>query len=153
MRRGRASSRMALGLALAVVLAASQGCTTWQGGIPGYCKNRVKDGLEAVAIGVTVTETPQFSFYLAVVSLTPIGRGKVDGTFCGIGGGDIGTMQIHYDHWGLGLYGREVVGWGNSMWSFPEFDPDDPETMNCQSVGIGGLVMPPYDARPGGRPT
>jgi hypothetical protein len=142
-----------LGLALAVVLAASQGCTNWQGGVPGFLKNRLKDAMECVDYGVTVTKDPQFSFYLAVVSMTPIGCGKVDGTFYGMGGGDIGAMRIHYEHWGVMAYGREVTGWGNSVWSFPEFDPKKPETMNCQGVGIGGFFTPPFDARPGGRPT
>jgi len=140
-------------LVLVLSAMALSGCTTWQGGVGGFLRSRLKDTMEMADIGVTVTETPQFSFYAAVVSAVPFGYGKVDGTFYGMGGGDIGAMKIHYEHWGAGLIGHETTGWGNSIWDFPEFDPAKPETMNCQGVGIGGFISPPYDARPGGRPT
>ncbi|MBM4038647.1 MAG: hypothetical protein FJ290_09045 [Planctomycetes bacterium] len=145
--------RTAVQLALGIALAASQGCTTWKGGVTGFLQNRVKDGLECLDMGVTVTRTPQFSFYLAVLSMTPIGYGKVDGMYYGVGGGDVGSCRIHYEHWGVLLYGRETVGWGNSLWDYPEFDPAKPETLNSQAVGPLGLILPPYDARPAGRPT
>jgi hypothetical protein len=73
--------------------------------------------------------------------------------YYGLGGGDVGTGRIYYEHWGVLLYGRETVGWGNSLWDYPEFDPDKPETLNSQAVGPLGLLLPPYDARPAGRPT
>jgi hypothetical protein len=144
---------MSLGLTLAALLAASQGCTTWQGGIPGYFRNRLKDTLEIADLGVTVTKTPQFSFYAALLSVGPGGYGDVDGTFIGMGGGDIGAMPIYYHHFGFLVYGREKTAWGNSIWNYPEYDPNNPETFNSQGVGILGFVTPPFDARPAGRPT
>jgi hypothetical protein len=103
--------------------------------------------------GVTTTSTPQFCFYAAFMSAAAAGYGHVEGNFVGIGGGDIGAMRIYYNHYGVFVYGREMTGWGNSIWSFPEFDPEKPETMNCQNVGMLGFFTPPFDARPGGRPT
>ena len=149
---GRAVGRMGLALALAVVLAAS-GCTNWQGGLPGFAKNRLKDALECVDMGITVSKEPQFSFYAALLSCVPFGYGEVNGTFYGVAGGEIGAMKVHYKHWGAGLIGREEVAWGNVMWDFPEFDPNTPDDrMNCQGVGILGFVTPPFTARPAGRP-
>lgn len=145
--------RPAVQLAIGAALVASQGCTTWKGGVPGFLQNRAKDAMDCLDMGITVTTTPQFSFYLAVLSMTPIGYGKVDGVYYGLGGGDVGTGRIHYEHWGVLLYGRETVGWGNSLWDYPEFDPAKPQTMNSQTVGPLGLILPPYDARPAGRPT
>ena len=146
--------RIALGLALATLLAALPGCTTWQGGVSGFLKNRLKDTLEMVDLGVTVTDSPQFSFYAALLSVGPGGYGKVDGKFYGIGGGDIGAMKIHYNHVGLLAWGREETGWGDgALWSYGDPDPDDPEKINKQGVGLLGILGPPYDARPGGRPT
>jgi hypothetical protein len=148
-----ALARIVLGAALAAALAAPQGCTTWQGGVRGYARNRLKDALEMFDLGVVRTETRRYAFYLAPASLIPIGYGNLDGTFVGMGGGDIGKMRVHYRHYGYGIVGREVTGWGNAHWDFPEFDPEKPETMNCASVGIVGLFLPPYDSRPAGRPT
>jgi len=153
MRRARVLRRIGLGCALAVALVASQGCTTWKGGVAGFLKNRVKDAMECADFGITVSEEPQFSFYAALLSVAPCGYGKVDGKFYGMGGGDFGAMDIHYEHWGAFIVGHEITGWGNSLWDFPEFDPTKPETMNCQGVGIVGFVKPPPEARPAGRPT
>ncbi len=154
---GKVLGKTGLGLALAVVLAASQGCASWQGGIAGFLKNRLKDAMECADVGITISEEPQIAFYAALLSVGPGGYGKVDGTFVGMGGGDIGAMRISYEHWGLGIIGREQVGWGNSVWDFPEFDPAKPETMNCQWVGPVGIVaeffQERYESRPAGRPT
>ena len=68
--------RTVLGLGLAVVLAGLPGCTTWQGGVGGFLRNRLKDTVEMVDLGVTTTSTPQFSFYAALLSIGPFGYGK-----------------------------------------------------------------------------
>lgn len=150
---GRALGRAGLGLGLAAVLAAS-GFTTWQGGVPGFARNRLKDALDCADTGITISDRPQVSFYATLFSFAAFGYGQVDGTFYGIGGGDIGAMRISYEHWGAILIGREAVGWGNSLWDFPEFDPEvRDDRMDCQGVGIVGFFTPPYDGRPGGRPT
>ncbi|HPD17498.1 MAG TPA: hypothetical protein PLE19_21385 [Planctomycetota bacterium] len=146
--------RLALGVGIAVALAFTQGCASWEGGLPGFLGNRVKDALECVDLGVTVSDKAQFSFYAAFMSAVPFGYGHVEGTFVGVGGGDIGAMRIYYSHYGLGVYGRERTGWGNCLWRFPEFEAGvHDERMNCQGVGPLGILMPPFDGRPAGRPT
>lgn len=151
---GRAGGRAGLGLALAFVLLASQGCTNWQGGVGHFLQCRAKDAMECADIGITVSSKPCFSFYAALLSAVPFGYADVEGTFFGMGGGDIGAMPIYYHHYGVGIYGRECTGWGNSLWDFPEFDPSTPDDrMNCQGVGALGILTPPFDGRPGGRPT
>ncbi len=149
--------RIVPGLALAVVLAALPGCTTWQGGVKGFLNNRAKDAMECFDFGFTTTDTPQFSAYAALFSFAAIGYGRVDGRFHGLGGGDFGAMPIHYHHWGLLLLGREETGWGDGqVWHFGGYDVNDPDTMNIQGVGVVSIVQDlatTGQGRPGGRPT
>jgi len=143
-----------LGLWLLSALALPLGCAQREGGALGFLRSRVKDALEMADVGVTLTPKSQWAFYAAFMSATPVGYGQVDGHFVGIGGGDVGVMRIHYDHIGLGLWGRERVGWGDGfLFDYGGFDPDKPETMNCQGVGVMGFLLPPYDRRPVGAPT
>jgi len=148
--------RIVPGLVLAAVLAALPGCTTWEGGVGGFLSNRAKDALECGDLGITVTKTPQYSFYAALLSVGPVGYGRVDGRFYGLGGGDFGAMDIHYYHYGVLAYGREEVGWGDAnCWHFGGFNVDDPDTMNIQGVGIGGFIQDATtgQGRPGAKPT
>ncbi len=152
MRHQRALRPLALGLVGALALL--QGCTQRSDGVFGFMKSRLKDGLECVDLGVTITATPQWTLYAALLSAVPVGYGKVDGYFVGIGGGDIGPMRMHYRHIGLGVWGREETGWGDGLiFDFGGFDPDKRETMNCQGVGPLGFLLPPWDRRPAGAPT
>ncbi len=148
------------GLVLAVVLAELPGCTRWEGsapgwnGVQGYVKNRIKDGLDIMDVGITTTDTPTFALYAAFFSFVAAGYGHVDGRFTGIGGDDIGNMRIWYHHYALGLWGREQVAFGDGLlWHFGGFDLNDPRTLDCQGVGVLGFVTPPFDGRPSGRPT
>jgi hypothetical protein len=105
-------------------------------------------------LGVTVTSTPQFCAYGAFFSAAAVGYGHVDGMFYGVGCGDIGAMRIWYNHYGLGVWGREQVAWSDGLlWHFGDFDLNNPETLDCQGVGVLGFITPPFDARPNGRPT
>jgi len=143
-----------LGFGLVLALALLQGCAQREGGAFGFLKSRVKDALEMADVGVTITSTPQWTLYAALLSSTPVGYGKVDGYFFGVGGGDIGAMRIYYNHIGLGVWGRERTGWGDGLlFHFGGFDVDKPETMHCQGVGVLGFLLPPYDRRPAGAPT
>jgi hypothetical protein len=142
------------GLGLVTALVLLPGCAQREDGTFGYFKSRVKDGLETMDVGVTVSMPFQWTLYAAFLSSVPFGRGKVDGYFIGVGGGDIGIMRIHYDHIGLLVWGRERTGWGDGfLFDFGGFDVDRPETMNCQGVGGLGFLLPPYDRRPAGAPT
>ena len=141
-----------MGLLLGILVA--QGCARRDGGVLGFMRSRIKDALEMADVGVTVSLKPQWALYAAFMSATPVGYGRVDGYFIGIGGGDIGVMRIYYNHIGLGVWGRERAGWGDGLlFDYGGFDIDKPETMNCQGVGILGFLMPPYDRRPAGAPT
>ncbi len=147
------------GLVLAVVLAELPGCTRFEGsapgwnGVGGFLKNRIKDGLDCMDLGITVTSTPQFGAEAAFFSFAAAGYGQVDGMFYGIGGDDIGAMRIWWHNYGLGLWGREQVAFGDGLlWHFGGFDVNDPRTLDCQGVGVLGFFTPPFDARPGGRP-
>jgi len=147
-------SRVARSLGPILALATVQGCASWEGGLPGFLGNRLKDGLECVDLGVTITTESRFALYAALLSCVPVGYGHVEGTFVGVGGGDIGAMKIYYSHYGVGVYGRERTGWGNCLWNFPSFEAGvHDERMNCQGVGPLGFLMPPFDGRPAGRPT
>ena len=67
---------------------------------------------------------------------------------------DIGVMDVHYHHYGLGVWGREEVAWSDGLlWNWGHYDLNDPRTLDCQGVGFIGFFTPPYDARPNGRPT
>ena len=149
--------RIVSGFILAAVLAALPGCTTWEGGVQGFLNNRLKDAMEMGDLGVTVTRTPQFSAHATLFSFGAIGYGRVDGTFHGLGGGDIGAMPVHYHHWGLLLIGREETGWGDGLvWHCGGFDVNDPDTMNIQGVGVVSIVQDlasGAQGRPAGRPT
>ncbi len=141
-------------LGLVGALALLQGCARRDGGTFGFMKSRLKDALECVDVGVTITPTPQWGLYAALLSSVPGGYGKVDGWFVGVGGGDVGPMRIYYDHIGLGVWGRERSGWGDGfLFDFGGFDVGKPETMHCQGVGPLGFLLPPYDRRPAGAPT
>ena len=143
--------RFAPGLALTAAIAALHGCTLLQGTYPG---NRLKDALDMADVGVTITPTSQVSFYMASFSLIALGGGQVEGRYYGIGGGDLGSMRIWYNHCGDGAEGREEVGWGDGwLWKFGGYDLSNPETLDCQNVGFAAISEPPFDARPSGRPT
>ena len=142
---------LAPGLILAAAFVALPGCTYLQGTYPG---NRLKDALDMVDLGVTVTSTSQTSFYMASLSLITLGSGQVEGRYYGIGGGDLGSMKIWYSHCGEVVEGREEVGWGDGwLWRFGGYDLSNPETLDCQNVGFAAINEPPFDARPSGRPT
>jgi len=130
-----------------------QGCTTPGSYVATYFKNRVQDGMRCIDIGVTTSSTAQLSLYGALLSVVPFGYADVDGTFTGIGGGDIGSFPVRYHHYGIGIYGREKIAWGDSLWDYGEFNVDDPTRVDSQGVGFLGFISPPYDAQPNGRPT
>jgi len=161
MRKGVRLRYGGLLLALALLLAAPPGCTNFErqgctgfGSYVGaYFKNRAQDMLRSVDIGYTFSSKPQFSFYAALLSGVPFGYGDVNGTYVGIGGGDIGVFPVAYQHYGIGIYGREKTVWGDSLWDYGDFDVDDETRTDSQGVGFLGVFAPPYDAQPTGRPT
>ena len=116
------------GLLLAFVLCAS-GCT--------YLKHRGQDAMDIVDLGITVSSQPGFALYYDFIPVVPVGFGKVEGTFVGLGGGRLGAMPHYEESYGLVLWGQEAVGFG-------VYDKDKPETMNFQRSGLVGAAQGPF---------
>jgi hypothetical protein len=83
--------------------------------------------------GLTLSKKPQFSAYMNCPVIAPIGYGKVDGYFVGMGGGKVGAMKHRQESSGVLVWGREEVSWHS-------FNPDDADTLSVQGVGLLGLA-------------
>jgi hypothetical protein len=83
--------------------------------------------------GLTFTKTPQFSAYVNCPVIAPLGYGKVDGYFVGMGGGKVGAMKHHQESSGLLVWGREEVSWES-------FNAEQADTLSVQGVGVLGLA-------------
>lgn len=111
---------------LAVVLLTASGCS--------YFRHRGQDAAEMFDIGLTFSKKPQFSAYMNCPVIAPIGYGKVDGTYVGVGGGEVGVRKgFHQESSGALVWGREEVSWEG-------FDPEDADTLSVQGVGVLGLA-------------
>jgi hypothetical protein len=119
------AGRIAALLVLVALLAAAQGCS--------YPAHRLQDAAEMFDVGLTVSKKPQFSAYMNCPVIAPIGYGKVDGAFVGVGGGKAGVMPHHQKSSGLLVWGREQVSWDT-------FDPEKADTLSVQGVGVLGLA-------------
>ncbi len=117
-----------LGLALLALL----GCG--HGTFPKYMGSRYRDACNVVDLGMTVTTTPQYALYVDVLSVLPVGAGRVQGDFMGIGRQQIGILRWYQEDWGAVVNGRESLGWGD------DYDPANPETLSEQGVGLVGLA-------------
>ena len=117
--------RTAVAVALSVVWTAALGCS--------YPKHRFQDSAEMFDFGVTFSKKPQFSAYVNCPVVAPLGYGKVDGQFVGVGGGKVGMMEHHQESSGLLVWGREEVSWDT-------FDPENADTLSVQGVGLLGLA-------------
>ena len=127
--------RLGLALALAATLLSLQGCTfvrkAWV-----YSNDRVRDGLDMVDLGMTVSVKPSLSAYACLLGLGGLGGGTVNGYFVGIGGSRIGIFRHYHSNIGVGLYAYEVNGWG-------DFDVRDRDTLARRSRGpIAWLFFP-----------
>jgi hypothetical protein len=133
------------GLGLGLALLALLGCG--KGSFTDYMVHRYRDACDVVDLGMTVTTTPQYALYVDLLSVLPLGAGRVEGDFMGIGRHQIGALRWYQESWGAALYGREILGWGDDT------DPDNPETLSEHGVGLVGLVgRSPY-RRPGSAPS
>ena len=134
MRRGpaRPGGRLAI---LLVCVCLAPGCTMVRG-VAAYSYDRVRDTLDMIDLGVTVTPRFSLSAYACLLGLGSLGGGKVDGYFAGIGGSRVGIFRHYHANIGLILYGYEVNGWG-------DFDLEKPETLTRRHRGlIGWLFFP-----------
>lgn len=160
MRRGPVICKTCLLAALAAALLAAQGCTSIAARATGpadyvglYLKDRLDDLLEVADVGISVSSKPGFALYGAFSSLTPAGYAMVDGHFLGIGGGQIlglSTDRIEIPRFYVA--GAGFVAWGYEELGWYDYDIADMGTLQCQDVGIPGLIAPPY-GRPGPWPS
>ncbi len=123
--RGVAGIRRALALAAVMAASVSAGCAA-------YPQGRIADFARMMDIGVTVSENPQFAFYMTFESALTVGYARFDGTLIGWGGGQFGAVPHHLKAWGAVLWGDEQVGWA-------DYDLDDPSTLDRMRVGIVGM--------------
>ncbi|MHC4592176.1 MAG: hypothetical protein ACYS8L_05715 [Planctomycetota bacterium] len=105
MGTSRRAARACALLTLLVLASASTGCT--------YFKHRAQDFLEMADIGLTFTRQPTLGLYLGGVSMVCVGYSRVNGSFLGIGGGQIGLMRHSHKCSGLLLSGKEDMAWGD----------------------------------------
>jgi hypothetical protein len=110
---------------LVVAMLGAQGCS--------YLRDRRDDAAEMFDLGFTFSKKPQFSAYVNCPIIVPLGYGKVDGYFVGVGGGKVGLMKHHQESSGLLVWGREEVSWES-------FDPQQTDTLSVQGVGVLGLA-------------
>ncbi len=118
-----------------------------------YLLDRAEDMMEIADVGITVSEEPGFAIYGAFASLTPVGVANVDGHFIGLGGGQflglptktLGRTRFHLSAVGVLAWGYEELGWQT-------FDAKDMATLQCQDVGLAGIVAAPH-GRPGPVPS
>ncbi len=120
-----ACGRVSLVVVLLTAAVAAQGC--------GYFQDRGRDAAQMSDFGLTFSGRPQFSAYMNCPVVAPVGYGKVDGYFVGMGGGKVGAMRHHQESSGLLVWGREEVSWEG-------FDAEQADTLSVQGVGILGLA-------------
>ena len=126
MRRPPFRDVMVLTVLLITCAVSLQGCN--------YVRYRYDDAVEILDLGFTFTKTPQFSAYVNCPVILPIGYGKVDGYFVGMGGGRVGPMKHRQESSGLLFWGREEVSWDS-------FDASEADTLSVQDVGLLGLAL------------
>ena len=120
-------------LALAVCLPTLQGCTflykTYL-----YANDRVRDTVDMVDIGLTLSPKPNFSAYACGLGLFTAGGGYVDGYYAGIGSGRVGAFRHYHKTVGLLAYSYEEFGW-------VKFDINDKKTLSRRHVGPIGYLF------------
>ena len=108
------------------------------GNVPvSYLKWRFEDLLETVEVGLTLSSKSCGGFYVDPASLAPLGACYFDGTFVGVGGGQLGVTR-HY------MAGVGAVIWGYEEYGWQDFDRRDLTTVQALGVGPIGLLLPPY---------
>lgn len=113
----------------------------------GYVQHRCEDAMEMVDLGITYSSKPSVAVQLTCpFSLIALVGGQVDGTFVGIGGGQIGATPHYLKGQGLVLFGREDIGWG-------EFDKADPTTLYRNYQGLLGIPAALERSRPAYMPS
>lgn len=132
-RNGAAIILMAL-LSLALL----QGCS--------YVQNRWSDVGDVIDLGVTFSEEPQIALFYDFIPVIPIGYGRVDGYYAGLGGGRARLGSGHFERsYGLILWGQEELTFEKTLAeveALPEHERN--KLLDFQRTGLIGMVQGPF---------
>ncbi len=94
-----------------------------------YWQDRGNDAKDMVDFGITTSTKPCFALYLPgnYFNLTPLGYSRVEGTFHGVGGRQVGSVPILDQSWG-------VLLWGSKRSRIGEFNPDEPRHVSPSKI-------------------
>ena len=107
-----AGKRLSVGCSLLLGLACA-GCGP-------YLKNRADDLTDLVEFGFTVSKKPYFAFLpMDYFNATPLGYSRIKGRFIGLWNRHWGSRELKDNTWGVLLYGRQTLQYG-------DFNPEDP---------------------------
>ena len=104
-----------------LVALVAQGCT--------YLSNRGRDAAQMFDLGLTFSKKPQIGLYVNCPVIAPIGFGKVDGYYAGVGGGKVGIMEHQQRNVG-------AIFWGYEKNSWQDAGKDGKKTQEDQPVGL-----------------
>jgi hypothetical protein len=108
--------------------------------------DRKHDAMDMIDIGFTFSKEPHFAFFHDFIPVIPIGYGKVEGTFTGLGGGQFGANIPHYEEsYGLLAWGEEKVSFGvtpEELAAMTEEERND--ALNFQRTGLIGMAQGPF---------
>jgi len=119
-------------LVLAGCVAGLSGCT--------YLSNRGHDLEQCINTGVTVSSTPQFSLYIDLFSVFPVGYSNFDGMLYGYANERGGAFRARHESAGAVLWGREQFGWGER---FNAEDVNSPSPWRVGVIGLSNGPVPP----------
>lgn len=150
--------RLILLAILLCLLMFSVGCSAYRpyltsevfSGIEHYPENRVRDALDMIDIGFTVSKKPGFALWYDFVPIIPVGVSYVDGYYIGLSGGKLTLWDKHFQrHLGVGIWGHEEVSWGVSKEELDAMpDEERKEASNFQRTGLIGSLQRPFAAPP-----
>lgn len=114
------------------------GCSYWQ--------NRLQDCGDMVDAGFTFSQKAQLALFYDFIPLVPIGYGRVDGKFVGLGGGKPRWFSRHFErHYGLILWGQEEVTFHKSLEELEQMPRDRRENfVDYQRSGLMGMAQGPF---------
>jgi hypothetical protein len=116
-----------------------------------YMTNRWNDTKDIGDFGFTFSSKPQFSAYVSapVVQIIPLGIGKVDGHFFGMGEGQTALWAPHYEKsLGLLVWGEERVSFFHTEEELAAMSEEKrDEAANFMRSGVGGFVQGPWSLK------
>ncbi len=132
----------------------TSGCSQYGGyftsdvfsGIKHYPESRVRDALDVIDIGFTVSKKPGFALWYDFVPVIPVGVTYVDGYYIGLGGGKLTFWDKHFQrHFGVGIWGQEEVTWGVSKDELDAMSEEEAQDASCfQRTGLIGVFQGPF---------